>query len=128
MRLPDIQVYGQQSRLQKYCKFFRKQHTIDKFNAVIDQLDEHSEKAWQLADTHSVPVRRRGMRSSFSQGLQRSSISTPADSVILDSADCPGSSLLCVQQLQLNRHCITSQSSPCLVAEVSRQAACCQAC
>lgn len=73
--------------MQKYCKFFRKQHTIDKFDAVIQQLDEHSERAWQLADTANMPVRRRGMRSSFLQGLQRDSSGlVPADSVDLEKA------------------------------------------
>lgn len=86
-----FQAYGQQNRLQKYCKFLRKQHTIDKFHAVIEQLDEHSERAWQLADTAHMPVRRRGMRSSFSQGLQRDSSSlVPADSVGFEKAACPG--------------------------------------
>ena len=90
-------MYGQQTRLQKYCKFFRKQHTIDKFDAVIEQLDQHSERAWQLADTYDVPVRRRGMRASFSQGLQKSSISAPADSAVLENTERPGTNLLYVQ-------------------------------
>lgn len=84
-----LQVYGQQTRLQKYCKFFRKQHTIDKFDAVINQLDEHTEKAWQLTD-NSISVRRRGMRASFSQGLQTLSVSTAADSNVFDSAERAG--------------------------------------
>lgn len=84
-----LQVYGQQTRLQKYCKFFRKQHTIDKFDAVINQLDEHTEKAWQLAD-NSISVRRRGMRASFSQGLQTLSVSTVTDSNVFDSAERAG--------------------------------------
>ena len=86
-----FQVYGQQNRLQKYCKFFRKQHTIDKFDAVIEQLDEHSERAWQLADTFDMPVRRRGMPASFSQGLQRDS-SGPilSESDVFDKAAFPG--------------------------------------
>jgi len=96
-------VYGQQSRLQKYCKFFRKQHTIDKFDAVISQLDEHSEKAWQLADSNNhMPVRRRGVRASFSQGLQTTSVSAAADSSMFDSAECANNKggykqLLCAQ-------------------------------
>lgn len=83
-------MYGQQTRLQKYCKFFRKQHTIDKFDSVINQLDEHSEKAWQLADNNAMPMRRRGMRASFSQGLQTSSFVGPTDSSVFDSAECAG--------------------------------------
>ncbi|DBA69568.1 TPA: hypothetical protein ACH3X2_012650 [Trebouxia sp. C0005] len=83
-----VKVYGQQTRLQKYCKFFRKQHTIDKFDSVINQLDEHSEKAWQLADNNAMPMRRRGMRASFSQGLQTSSFVGPTDSSVFDSAEC----------------------------------------
>ncbi|DBB01174.1 hypothetical protein WJX77_003342 [Trebouxia sp. C0004] len=83
-----VKVYGQQTRLQKYCKFFRKQHTIGKFDSVINQLDEHSEKAWQLADNHVMPLRRRGMRASFSQGLQTSSFVRPTDSNVFDSAEC----------------------------------------
>lgn len=87
-----FQVYGQQNRLQKYCKFFYKQHTIDKFDAVIAQLDEHSERAWQLADRSDMPVRRRGTRSSFSQGLQRDSSGlASADSVEFEKAVRPGS-------------------------------------
>ncbi len=85
-----LQVYGQQTRLQKYCKFFRKQHTIDKFDSVINQLDEHSEKAWQLANNNAMPMRRRGMRASFSQGLQTSSFVGPTDSNVFDSAECAG--------------------------------------
>ena len=86
-----FQVYGQQNRLQKYCKFFYKQHTIDKFDAVIAQLDEHSERAWQLADTSDMPVRRRETRSSFSQGLQRDSSGlASADSVEFEKAVRPG--------------------------------------
>ncbi len=85
-----MQVYGQQTRLQKYCKFFRKQHTIDKFDSVINQLDEHSEKAWQLADNNAMPMRRRGIRASFSQGLQTNSFVGPTDSKVFDSAECAG--------------------------------------
>ena len=86
-----MQVYGQQSRLQKYCKFFRKQHTVDKFDAVITQLEEHSDKAWELADDLTrMPVRRRGMRGSFSLGLATSSITGPANSNVFDSAECAG--------------------------------------
>jgi len=85
-----LQVYGQQTRLQKYCKFFRKQHTIDKFDSVINQLDEHSEKAWQLANNNAMPVRRRGMHASFSQGLQTSGFVGPTDSNVFDSAECAG--------------------------------------
>ncbi len=83
-------MYGQQTRLRKYCKFFRKQHTIDKFDSVISQLDEHSEKAWQLADNDAMPMRRRGMRASFSQSLQTSSFVGPTDSNVFDSAECAG--------------------------------------
>ena len=96
-----FQVYGQQNRLQKYCKFFYKQHTIDKFDAVIAQLDEHSERAWQLADRSDMPVRRRGTRSSFSQGLQRDSSGlASADSVEFEKAVRPG-------------NCSTSHPSQC---------------
>lgn len=80
-------MYGQQTRLQKYCKFFRKQHTIVKFDSVIHQLDEHSEQAWQLADNNAMPLQRRGMRASFTQGLQTSSAVGPNDSNVVDSAE-----------------------------------------
>ncbi|KAL0047223.1 hypothetical protein WJX82_010034 [Trebouxia sp. C0006] len=83
-----VKVYGQQTRLQKYCKFFRKQHTIDKFDSVINQLDEHSENAWQLANNNAMPVRRRGMHASFSQRLQTSGFVGPTDSNVFDSAKC----------------------------------------
>ena len=87
-------MYGQQTRVQKYCKFFRKQHTIDKFDAVIEQLDEHSEKAWQLADSNNMAVRRRGMRASFSQGLQRSNVAASSNSVFFDHPDQPGKHMI----------------------------------
>lgn len=103
------QVYGQQTRLQKYCKFFRKQRTIDKFDAVIQQLDEHSERAWQLADSSKTLLRRRGMRASFSQGLQRnSSDSAPTDSAVLDNAYGSGS---CVT-LHLTGVCAVTAGHP----------------
>ena len=86
-----LQVYGQQSRLQKYCKFFRKQHTVDKFDVVITQLEEHSDKAWQLADDVArMPVRRRALRGSFSQGLASTSVNGAANSNVFDSAECAG--------------------------------------
>ena len=94
-----LQVYGQQNRLQKCCKFFRKQHTIDKFDAVINQLDQHSEKAWQLADDNNhMLMRRRGLRPSFSQALQTTSPVGTADGNLYDSAECagmPGTLVLC---------------------------------
>ena len=90
------QTYGQQSRVQKYCKFFRRQHMLDKFDSTIQQLDEHSETAWKLQDS-DVVMRRRGMRASFTKGpsiYSNPSLSAdnvgPRDSMVLDSADCAG--------------------------------------
>ena len=106
------QVYGQQSRLQKYCKFFRKQHTIDKFDAVITQLEEHSDKAWELADDNTrMPLRRRGMRASFSQGLANTSITNTANSNVFDSAECAGDLRI---SMRLTSTCLPhSNSTPC---------------
>lgn len=81
--------------MQKYCKFFRRQHMLDKLNSTIQQLDEHSDMAWKLQDNDMV-LRRRGMRASFTKGpsvydasLSADSIG-PRDSTVLDSADCAG--------------------------------------
>ena len=74
------QTYGQQSRLQKYCKAFRRQHIIDKFDSTIQQLDEHSETAWKLQDNDMI-LRRRGMRASFSKGPSIHTSSMSMDSI-----------------------------------------------
>lgn len=93
------QAYGQQSRLQKYCKFFRRQHMLDKFDSTIQQLDEHNEMAWKLQDNDMV-LRRRGMRASFTKGpsVYSPSLSAdstgPNDSTVLGNGGGAGNSLL----------------------------------
>lgn len=48
------QVYGTQSRLRKWAKCLRRQHTIDKFDQVLQRLDELTEQVGQLEQAKQV--------------------------------------------------------------------------
>ena len=41
-------MYGTQSRLRKWAKCLRRQHTIDKFDQVLQRLDELTEQVGKL--------------------------------------------------------------------------------
>ena len=49
-----LQVYGTQSRLRKWAKCLRRQHTIDKFDQVLQRLDELTEQVGELEQATQV--------------------------------------------------------------------------